>query len=78
MGFLKTDDRWRGQGCAQACVNNLAVEMRSHGVVPYVFIEQNNTASLKLFQKLGYEKTHEANWIYYLPEKMQKFFNLTL
>ena len=67
MGLLKTKEEWRGQGCAKACINNLSLEMRSHGIIPFVYIEDDNEASKKLFETLGFEKTHTASWICYLP-----------
>ena len=69
MGLLRTKEEWRGQGCAKACVNNLAYHMMaSIGITPYVFIEDYNTDSMKLFEKLGYVKTHESHWVNCKPE----------
>ena len=33
--MLKTKPEWRGEGCAKACINNLAFHMESIGIVPY-------------------------------------------
>lgn len=68
MGMLKTKEEWRGRGLAKICVNNLACHMMtSIGITPYVTIEDYNTASINLFEKLGYVKTCKAYWVQYKP-----------
>ena len=71
MGLLKTSSDWRGEGCAKACINNLAFHMESLGIVPYVYIEDWNVGSISLFEKLGFVKTHDASWICCLPKQHQ-------
>lgn len=70
MGLLKTKQEWRQQGCAKAVVRKLAHHMATNfGVRPYVYIESDNAASIKLFESMGFVKTHVASWICYLPNK---------
>jgi len=71
MGLLKTSSEWRGEGCAKACINNLAFHMESLGIVPYVYIEDWNVGSISLFEKMGFVKTHNASWICCLPKQHQ-------
>ena len=63
MGLLKTAPEWRGEGCATASIKALAFHMESLGIVPYVYIEDGNTGSTALFEKMGFVKTHNASWI---------------
>lgn len=69
MGLLKTSPEWRGEGCAKACINNLAYHMDTLGITPHVYIEEDNVGSISLFEKLGYVKMHGASWIGFLPKK---------
>ena len=68
LGLLKTSPEWRGEGCAKACINNLAAHIESLGIVPYVYIEDFNVGSISLFEKMGFIKTHDASWICCLPK----------
>ena len=72
MGLLKTKEEWRGQGCARACIDALEHRLTTLGITPYVFIEDFNKVSMSLFEKLGYEQTHEACWIVCLPRDTTK------
>ena len=67
MGLLRTKDEWQGQGCAKACVQNLAMHLDSIGMDPYVYIEIGNDLSIQFFEKLGFTRDHDATWIYYVP-----------
>ena len=69
MGLLKTSPEWRGEGCAKACINNLAYHMDTLGITPHVYIEEDNVGSISLFEKMGYVKMHGASWIGFLPKK---------
>ena len=68
MGLLKTSPEWRGEGCAKACINNLAYHMETLGITPHVYIEEDNIGSISLFEKMGYVKLHGASWIGFLPK----------
>ena len=63
LGILQTVPEWRGEGCAKACINNLACHLESLGVTPHTHIEDGNTSSLALFEKMGFIKTHNARWV---------------
>ena len=69
LGLLKTKDEWRGNGCAIACIKSLSNYLLKFGITPYCFIEDFNQTSMRLFEKLGFEKTHNGSWIIYSPEK---------
>ena len=53
MGLLQTIPEWQGDGCAKACINNLAYHLESLDVTPYCFIEDGNVASEALFKTMG-------------------------
>ena len=67
MGLLQTVEQWQGQGCAKACINALASELRTFGITPYVYIESFNTASIHLFEKLGYRRVCDVFFVAYKP-----------
>ena len=69
LGLLKTKDEWCGNGCAKACIKSLSNHLLKFGITPFCFIEDFNQGSMKLFEKLGFEKTHDCSWIIYSPEK---------
>ena len=61
MGLLQTIPEWQGEGCAKACINNLAYHLESLNVTPYCFIEDGNVASEALFKTMGFVKTNNVN-----------------
>ena len=63
LGLLKTREKWRGNGCAAACIKALSKHLLKFGITPYCFIEDFNHTSMRLFEKLGFEKTHDCSWI---------------
>ena len=63
LGLLQTIPEWRGEGCAKACINNLACHLESLDVRPHCFIEDGNISSESLFKKMGFVKTHNARWV---------------
>ena len=69
LGLLKTKEDARGNGCAIACIKSLSNCLLKFGITPYCFIEDFNQTSMRLFEKLGFEKTHNASWIIYSPDK---------
>ena len=69
LGLLKTKEDWRGNGCAIACIKSLSNYLLKFGITPYCFIEDFNQTSMRLFEKLGFEKTHNGSWIIYSPDE---------
>ena len=41
----------------------LKLLQKSHGLTPLTYVVQDNTASIALFNGLGFESTHEASWL---------------
>lgn len=69
LGLLKTREKWRGNGCAAACIKALSKHLLKFGITPYCFIEDFNHTSMRLFEKLGFEKTHDCSWITFISPK---------
>ena len=67
LGLLNTKEEWRGNGCAIACIKALSDYLLAFGVTPYCLIEDFNETSMRLFEKLGFEKTHDCSFIIYSP-----------
>ena len=70
MGLLMTKEEWRGKGLAKKCVQALEEKLVSLGITPYCYIEDYNKASMGLYKKLGYEKTHQIYWIVTSPKNL--------
>ena len=67
LGLLKTKEEWCGNGCAMACIKALSNYLLTFGVTPHCTIENYNQASMRLFEKLGFAKTHDCSFIIYSP-----------
>ena len=67
LGLLKTKKEWRGNGCAVACIKALSNYLLAFGITPYCLIEAFNETSMRLFEKLGFEKMHDCSFIIYSP-----------
>ena len=65
LGLLKTEKEWQGNGCAMACIKVLSNYLKKFGITPHCTIENYNQTSMKLFEKLGFKKTHDCSFITY-------------
>ncbi len=68
MGILFTPPEHRRRGHARRCVAALSRRLLSLGLVPFVYVEEDNAASRALFSGLGFAKEQQrSSWIGYLP-----------
>ncbi len=72
MGILFTPESHRRKGHARKCILGLSHKLISLGLTPFVYIEDHNSSSRKLFSSLGFEMSHRASWIGYVPNKLSK------
>lgn len=63
LGQLMTDPNHRGRGYAGLVLTECTRSMAKAGLLPLSCIEQDNNASMALFAKHGWKKTHLQNWI---------------
>ena len=63
MGLLHTREGWRRRGLATILMELVAEWVRREwGVRAYVHIEEGNSASQRLFSRMGFKKGDEAIW----------------
>ena len=67
MGLLHTKPAFRGRGFAKLCVRILSRNLSKIGVTPNVYIENDNSISMSMFEKLGFEKMFPAAWMLTAP-----------
>ena len=65
MGMLYTNEKYRRQGCAKILIREAKEYAKTLGLVPYVHVEEDNLASGRLFEQLGFVKDQYAAWIGY-------------
>ncbi|XP_042863435.1 uncharacterized protein LOC122247854 [Penaeus japonicus] len=63
LGQLMTDSNQRGRGYAGLVLVECTRSMAKAGLLPLSCIEQDNNASMALFEKHGWKKTYLQNWI---------------
>ena len=69
MSNLQTLPKYRRQGLAQHCVKSLSGHIRREfGLMPFVYIEVDNMASINLFEKMGFTRRHDASWLLWTPQ----------
>lgn len=64
LGILYTLPEHRGKGYAKVLISTMAKKLHAEGYPVYCFIEEDNMASYKLFQNLGFteDASYRAAW----------------
>lgn len=64
LGILYTLPEHRGKGYAKVLISTMAKKLHAEGYPVYCFIEEDNMASYKLFQNLGFteDACYRAAW----------------
>lgn len=62
IGFLFVLEKFRRRGIADKLLSYMIMEVRKKGIMPFVHIEEKNTASGKLIQKYGFQKYGGISW----------------
>lgn len=60
---LQTDPDHRSKGYATIIIKSMIKELRNRNQIPFVTIDKNNIASLRLFKTNGFERFDEVCWI---------------
>ncbi len=64
MGFLHVLEEYRGRGYAQDLTYKMIEYLREENQIPFVHIEENNTKSMNLALKIGFQKDRRIHWFY--------------
>ncbi len=62
IGFLHVMDEHRGKGFAKILTEYMISQVRRAGLFPFSYIEQTNEPSIKLVEKLGFQKVDKVHW----------------
>ena len=63
LGFLHVLDEYRQKGMGYELALYLIKETVKQGQIPFVHIEETNLKSLKLAEKIGFEKDRKIHWL---------------
>lgn len=63
IGFLHVLDEYRGKGFATKVCSSIISRLQAINELPFVHIEEANTASLKLAKKVGFKQDRRIHWI---------------
>ena len=69
MGLLHTKPDYRGRGYAKLCVQTLCKHLTAMGICPNVYIENDNSVSFAMFEKLGFRNMFPAAWMLAAPKE---------
>ena len=64
FGMLHTPEKFRGKGFATIVMKRLLEEHKARGLIPVTGVERRNHVSRRLMTKLGFEYTHDMDFIY--------------
>jgi predicted GNAT family acetyltransferase len=68
MGLLYTKPEFRGRGYARKCVKALSKHLfDALDIPPNVYIENDNSVSMSMFEKMGFERMFPAAWMRVAP-----------
>ena len=62
MGFLHVMEAFRGKGYAKQLTFHMIRKLRERGIVPFVYIQETNKASLGLAEGLGFRRKGIIHW----------------
>jgi 8-oxo-dGTP diphosphatase len=63
IGMLHVLEKHRGNGYARILMKAIILKLRSENRIPFVHIEESNTASKSLCSKLGFKKYCNIHWV---------------
>lgn len=63
IGFLHVLPEYRSRGYAIALTCEMIRRVKRSGKIPFVHIEEENTSSIRLAKKLGFEEERKVHWI---------------
>lgn len=67
FGSVFTDPNYRQKGFGEIVVADICAKMTADGQTPYVFVNPENIASIKLYEKCGFQLKGVAYRIRYIP-----------
>lgn len=68
-GLLNVAKQCRGKGYGELMARYLTIKIAEMGLHPTVYIDAENTVSQKLYNKIGYKKIGDINWISVAPKR---------
>jgi ribosomal protein S18 acetylase RimI-like enzyme len=63
LGNIITDEGYRNQGFATACTTALATHLASNGRIISLFVREDNTAAIRIYEKLGFNKHRDIAFL---------------
>ncbi|CAO1405511.1 unnamed protein product [Diamesa hyperborea] len=67
-GLLNVIEHCRGKGYGELMARYLTIKIAEMGLHPTCYIDAQNTVSQKLYNKIGYNKIGDINWITVAPK----------
>ena len=67
IGMLHTMAEHRGRGYARLCVDAIYRQLAASGDCAFCFVGSQNFASQKVFKSLGFQPSHQADWVVWRP-----------
>lgn len=67
IGMLHTMTEHRGRGYARLCVDAIYQQLAASGDCAFCFVGSQNFASQKVFKSLGFQPSHQADWVVWRP-----------
>ncbi|CAL4095546.1 unnamed protein product, partial [Meganyctiphanes norvegica] len=64
LGLLMTDENYRHKSLGSLVTQACGKLVHQQGFVPHVYIEDYNDPSIKMFEKLQWNKSHRATWLF--------------
>lgn len=68
-GLLNVTKQCRGKGYGELMARYLTIKIAEMGLHPTCYIDGENTVSQKLYNKIGYKKIGNINWITISPKR---------
>ncbi len=73
MSNVYTHPAFRGQGLARQVVSSLTREILAQGKLPYLYVDQRNPISNRLYQRVGYVyHAPQGEYLYTPPGRGEK------
>jgi 8-oxo-dGTP diphosphatase len=62
MGFLHVMKAYRGKGYAKKLTFYMIRKLRERGIIPFIYIQETNSPSLTLAERLGFRREGKIHW----------------